>query len=252
MPFPGFEISSKKDKKLSQFDKDRAGMLHSTILKLGKNRTKWNKTNWAHEIRKLRQSIDGDKDRIRAAMDFFVLNHGKGKLPQNMEQSVISARLFRRHFDWIEDIMKKETSSSKVKPSLASIAIIRRLQRMTWPKGSDKQLTEVVQLSLEAVIDYRKRLRAFIKEAEATKKGGNSLSWLAKAVHNLEQSEGVVERHLLRVHKQIREWAEWNGNLRHYIWQGRSPDNVKNVKTVAREYGLNEGTCDRLMEAIYK
>lgn len=69
----------------------------------------WNSAGWSGTFRLLREK---DKQEYGPVLDWFCLNSSREKQDQFKLPSICNAKQFRKHFEWISDVMRKDRKKS--------------------------------------------------------------------------------------------------------------------------------------------
>lgn len=206
-PMARFEMQKLKPKesKTTDFDIRAAEKLHEVVTTKRNRRQAWSKKGWADEVRILRGELLKDAEgRIDRALAWYEAHHKRKDAPH-----IDSAAGLRRHFNWLEDKVRKETSSVVISDAAKKVAV--RLRMLNWPKDSDSQLEQTIQVSIDAYRGMSKKWN----EIKKTTKLGTPYHFfihyqLAKFFHSPDE---FAYDWLKAIHNRIAKWDDWNGEL---------------------------------------
>jgi hypothetical protein len=200
-----------------------ANKLHDAVASRANIRRRWSLIKWAKEISLLRGEVGSE--RLAPALAWYTAHIGGEYIPESY-----CAKSFRDKFLRIESAMKRDAKQNpQVTISPATESAVRRLHRLTWPKGSRIQVSTLVQASADAIKALRTRL--------------------SKHAGNLERADGALYRHLsdpdfhaeqwaARVHARICNWPEFNGKLAPFVWSlNRAECQADLCEVVERRFG---------------
>lgn len=211
--------------KYTEFDLAQAKRLHAIVTEVRQRRSKWSKDRWSNEIRLLREELTANaEERISKAIDWYAANNKRKGVP-----SIDSGASFRRCFDWLEDLIEKDTSF-QVEVSPEAKEITKRIIGLGWPKGSKDQVETVVQLSINRFTILRQKIKQLIKESEST----TDSRFLAFVNKRMGHESYFVENWMRAVHKKVAKWKDWNGDLHPFAFDPRS----KQFDSMGREWSI--------------
>ena len=189
---------------------------------------------WAKEFAILDRELNGDTDRIDDVLTWYVSNFTDKYTPK-----AISGSGFRAKFLSIEAAMQR------MKPAIIEIEvtqqakdIVKRLLQLRWPKGSEKQLPAMVQLSLNNYRSFYAHLRKDTRSAS---------SYLHL---RLPAPTAYVTEFYIQLHAQVSTWDQWSGKLSAV----EINDRFKNYCTdILSHYSKNAThTTDKLMKGYHE
>jgi hypothetical protein len=147
---------------LNKFDKKYAIKLEEAIRLKRKIFRKVNIHQWTKHLQKLRIEDGIKKKRLKEVLNWYILHFGEKYVPQ-----IYSAESFREKFLFVEDAKKRiegeEPEQIEITPTAKKV--VQRLNEyLTWPKGSDNQLSTIVQKSLDNYQVFLEKHRAIKKK----------------------------------------------------------------------------------------
>lgn len=216
--------------------------LHETIVHRCRRRGSWRKSHWADEVRLLRASLTEDADeRIEEALAWYERHCKDSGAPP-----IFSAAAFRRHFDWLEERVKK-TMPSILEVSDAAIAVHRRLQRFNWPKVTKEQLLQAIEASLRGRSEVIALTDTVYRHAGI---GITAVHTLCDRIRReLSPSQFCIENWMAGVFHRVKNWHDWSGNLRPFVLTIDSKDFQKQGRQWAKLVH-NERLWDTFMERV--
>jgi hypothetical protein len=235
------ETRSRKRPAGDPFDLRFCDILRTRLLEVPSLNRKLATYNWStrsqvKEVAHLRKAIK-DKQHILDVLKWYVthLHETKEyKLP-----TCISPKEIRKRWDWIEQIYeKRKERDNPIVISDECKSIVKRLMMLKWPKGSDIQLTHAVQVSLDNYKKFRKKLW----EAETPLARYTNQSFSAP--------DAFVLGWFQSVHKQIRSWDDWNGDLFALRFTADNKKLTAMGRDIAQRYSHQAKDWDDLMETL--
>lgn len=182
----------------------------------------WSLTRWADDFRKMRKMDLIPSQTIQAVLDWYEEHAQRIPNPQ-----ILNARHFRSAFGWLErKWLRYEKESIVVSPEASAIFV--NLKDMGWPKGSVVELPAAIQLTLDAFLSFRAKIRNYAQlNPEWTKKGKRKVRASKEVVfaHYLNnggfpQPAWLTEQWFRRVHDRVTNWENWSGNIVSAAWNG--------------------------------
>jgi len=228
--------TTKSDTTPSEFDTKQARKLAYAIKSKRKLMRRFHIKSWADEFRKLRQLDGVSKQRIKSALKWYVANIGGEYTPQ-----AFSAHAFRAKFAQIEAGSKRQWKG-KQEVSIEPLAqeILETLSQLRWPKSSKDQLPEVVQTSLNNFREFAKGLAILLDDPLANHLLGH-----------LGTPRSFLERWFRKVHADVANWTDWNGNLQPYVFSRQSKRLYGLGMQLVSQYTNRPNAWKELMERVY-
>lgn len=224
-----------------------AEQLKSIITKAGIPTRHAKLAFWADQFRQLRQSVT-DYTRIEDALDWYSTNIAKRYTPV-----VNCAKSFRQKFANIEAAMKRHAGNGTVPSEVSQEAkdVAKRLRRLGWVNGTDKQLEATVQSTMNGFRDFKAKVKEKVKAAGYTTSYRHLADFLNYVFQKIRFTpEDFAEQWLARIHRQYGHWDDWRGDL---LSQAFRPDNKTFTKwghSWAADFGCKASLWDDLMELI--
>jgi hypothetical protein len=214
----------------------------------------WNKAKWAHDFRILRQKLEkiGRDSELEPTLDWYVahVSDPGSKLPTK----IVNASGFARNYEWIRETMTKN-SSATVAPSEEALDIVKDLKQYRWPKGSDQELPEYVERTIQThrklIGGLRRELAAH--EAREAKSKVHKTSHLHIAMKSVVTQLGMRDYFVSKwwedVFKDIHGWDQWSGNLKSFAFDLKTKRSLKWAAGVMKEAGYGMDMWEKVMEA---
>jgi hypothetical protein len=218
-------------------DAIHANQLISTLMRQGRITGTFKRSQWANELRLLREGVGGDDGRVAAVLDWL-----DATPPDKYTPLVCSAKAFRAKFPQLEAAMKRGAAPPPVTITPKAEWVVNKLKDYKWPKGAASHLPQAVQKSLTA-------FRLFLK---------NLLPLATNGFPRFVQSklcippEDFVLNWFERVHRRIATWEDWSGNLDPCAWTPTHKDMTKLGSGWAAEWGVSESKWDDLVKTLTK
>jgi len=186
----------------NEFDKTIATKIRDAIRKK-KIRRKASIKQWANHIKLLRTSDNQSESAIEELLEWWIKN-----IEDQYTPVIQSAKSFREKFDQLISARERKTpSTANVKVSDKANKLAQDLLQLNWPKGSNKQVAAVVELTIARYEQFRTKLRDV--EPSTPK-----LARFRKEL--LEQLPGQLHfarQWMYKAHRQIEGWEDWSGDL---------------------------------------
>lgn len=202
MPF--FPDTASGPPRVRQCDTDAARRLRALVVKKADRVRPYRLSKWADEFRLLREEIEragGDAARIDTALSWYETNYEKDGVPK-----LLSAAAFRKHFDWIERLARKDAPSTASAAATAAARVVYdRLKGRAWGAGTGNLLPSLVR-SAAAVEDVIGRLAPFKTDPRV---GG-----LVRRLYQLVASDAFLLSWYEDVWARVYKWAAWTGTFR--------------------------------------
>jgi hypothetical protein len=208
-------VSSQMKESPSTFDLECAKRLAHVVQASRKVMRKFQTSKWATSFRDLRLIDKVEEKRITKVLDWYCEHMGEDYVPQ-----AFSGEGFRSKWLQLEAGMLRDLGP-EVEVSLSALEIVKKLNLYKWPKGSEKQLPQFVQISMDnyndfgfAVDDYKGRLIVTRSEMK-----------MDELLHFLLKREGLlptkwfIEHWWKQVREQVFNWEEFSGDLKSYIFK---------------------------------
>jgi hypothetical protein len=204
---------------------------------------RWRRTTWANEFRILRQELtptptQNVEDRIGSVVDWYTRNYGKPGTPE-----LLSATAFRKHFDWLERLSKKEVKQQRTDSEeviTASAALYSSLRGRQWGKGTG---------NLEESILRSVRRRAWLVSLLGRHKDHNQIGPFLRWVWGRLAGDTFLRNWYDDLWNQVRSWEGWSGS---FVGLEFSPDGKAfraKMSGWAAEYG-DSRFWDRVCEVV--
>jgi hypothetical protein len=216
----------------TEFDENCARQLRM-ITELNHPRKRpYSLSKWADQFRRLRQSL---KQKNPEKQITRVLNWYEKNAP-NLEKPLIgNAKEFDNCFIWLTELMEKGEDVEPLPLSADAKYILKVITNFKWPKVTSEQLAQAVERSVQnhkKLQDQRRTIRDHLKEqAQVLRDIGvdaldNSiatqlerdrffLEWVAQ---EMGHTGPYLARWFEKVRKNVKDWAEWSGNLKSFIF----------------------------------
>lgn len=225
------------------FEDKCAAHLHETVLRhLNINKPI---RGWAATFGYLQSYEHVPPHRVKRALIWYRKHCGESMFVPHIED----ASSFRAKFGALEQAIKRQEAEhpAPVEVTPQAKRIVERLSTLTWPQGSRSQLPQVVQKSLEAYKEWKRKclaaqpvpdkLRGFEEELL------NMVFW-----HSSEFLEGWFRS----VHKRVANWADWSGDLTHYTFAEDHVDFLKLGRAASERYSGSTKMWDRYLKFIHE
>lgn len=202
--------------------------------------------NWARVFARLCQRYD--PVRVKKVLDWYT-----PRIRSPYTPLAFSARGFDEKFERIEQAMLrglKKTEEVTISPAAARIA--KYLTNMLiWPKGSESQVPAVVQKSLDAAEDLKRRLLAREDRGGRgqAKTAAHVAGWTART--QLLYPSDFVQTWMQQLHYRLCNWQEWSGKLMPFAFRPDDDRFRNDGRGWAKEYCGNPDVWDQLMEEIF-
>jgi hypothetical protein len=174
-----------------------------------------NNKKWTEEFIKLKTKDQVSKSDIKKVLIYYLKNIGQKYIPD-----IRSARTFRLRFDDIYKSMQRDNKQSKdvdIKITAVAKKIAKRLSNLNFPKGSQSQLLVTIQLSLNNYSKYYQKhyqLQETSLYNNMSKAKQQALTRIIKLLDShLLPEQQFVRQWMEKVHSNILNWDNWNGNL---------------------------------------
>lgn len=218
---------------------------------------RWRRTAWADEFRILRQELYAGimtaekvstihpkahemscQNRIDSVLAWYDENYGRAGVPE-----LLSAAAFRKHFDWLERLSKKEVKQQRTDSEeviTASAALYSSLRGRQWGKGTG---------NLEESILRSVRRRAWLVSLLGRHKDHNQIGPFLRWVWGRLAGDTFLRNWYDDLWNQVRSWEAWSGS---FIGLEFSPDGKAfraRMSGWAAEYG-DSRFWDRVCEVV--
>jgi hypothetical protein len=167
---------------------------------------------WAKQVALLRR--EATPARVLAAAQWYATAIGGQWVPQ-----AYSAKTFREKFPAIEAAMERAAvrEPAALVVGARATGVLRRLEGLSWPKGSGPQVPQAVQLSLDRFTAWQAARDRVTEDQRAAAcirayKFGEYLQGTTPA------PGAYVEAWFRRVHGMVQNWAGWSGRLSGMAW----------------------------------
>jgi hypothetical protein len=111
--------------------------------------------------------------------------------------------------------------------------LYEHLTNLSWPKGSDQLLATCLHRSYVRLLPWYHKWIAFQRTLR-----GDDLA-LAETVTSYYYTGGVraiLHLWFMNVHRSVRDWENWNGDLSRFVWDPKHPLNIKQMEQVSMEW----------------
>ena len=192
-----------------------ANKLIKELTKKNKIMRKPDNKKWTEEFIKLKTKDQVSKSDIKKVLIYYLKNIGQKYIPD-----IRSARTFRLRFDDVYKSMQRDVKQSKdvdIKITAVAKKIAKRLSNLNFPKGSQSQLLVTIQLSLNNYSKYYQKhyqLQETSLYNNMSKAKQQALTRIIKLLDShLLPEQQFVRQWMEKVHSNISNWDNWNGNL---------------------------------------
>jgi hypothetical protein len=237
------------DSKLTTFYNECAIKLADAVLRHLKVNYKSSIPSWGKEFEKLERLNGVDRSRIKKVLEWFC-NH----LSTKGISHAFSGSHFRMKFVYIEQAMLKD-SPPTVEVSEKALKITDKLKKLHWPKGSAKQLPQLVETSLQNYHRLLNRHSLLLKSLRGTKDNKDK-SILRFAKTKLTSSYSppctFIRQWFEDVNNQVSNWDNWSGNLKSFVFQDNSDKFNSLGRSWSTEYTGSESRWEEYQKALEK
>jgi DNA-binding Lrp family transcriptional regulator len=200
-----------------------------------------NLRTWAGEFALLAKEASGE--RVEAALAWYAKKIGGDYVPQ-----AYSAKAFRQKFPAIEAAMRRDGGRSTVQAGYRASILAKKLGSLhTWPKGSESQLPQAVEVCLQR---YGVWLRGLAEVAQGT--AARDAAFASFVRDAALPAESYVCRWLEEVCRDVTGWDGWDGNLMRRVWRQDAQEFRTWGLSLSLEYAGNPERWERLQAAISK
>lgn len=238
------EVESTADD--NPLDKARIRKLLDHVIKIGYYPIARSRDKWKVPFAQLRRHLAGRDELIDAVLDWFCSFPTKQALKDTkLPTGVCNALYFRKNWEWIHDRYEKHRSGipAKVEVGADALAIVKRLKMNRWPKGSAEQLPAAVQVSINA-------LAAFHRKVAEVRKESFELDRITSDYFTYTKINSFIEKWFNNVHKRIANWDAWSGNLDAYIFKHSSEQFQNHGKAISVNLCGKPYLWERLYERV--
>lgn len=176
--------------------------------------------SWPRILTHMQRFGGVSQERIKAAIKWYEIHAGDLFAPH-----IEDAQAFRNKFAALEKQMKV-AETPKVRTVQISDDAQEILDTMkandgfTWPKGSGRDVPELVQASLDAFAAYQAKRKAIVSTWR-----DHGLIFNDQHINDhLGPGSRFILRWVRRVHASIENWDEWRGQLSYFHWSMTHPN----------------------------
>jgi len=248
--FPGLVPTENSDADPIPFDIRRAEQLKAAVQKYNKTMAPISVKLWAKHFAKLRRIDQIPKKEIRSTLNWYIEHFNQDYIPQ-----AYSASGFRSKYASIHRAMLRD-KPVKVKVSPHTQEICESLKVLNWPKGTQVELLEVVQLSLDRYTDFiQKREKASDEIARGERKvvGGSLRQFVGFHTHLqyiLNSPKVFVLAWMRQVNDKLESWESWEGSLKSMAFNPTSKQFHRLGRSWAQDYCQDPGRWDFYLECL--
>jgi len=242
-----FNQAKEKPTKSTTFDESCADALYHLVVDVRKRcPTRWSIKKEANAFRLLRQELtEKAEERISRALDWYRQNCRRKDVPR-----IDDAITFRKRFNWLEDLVQKDLGAC-VEISEKAKGVTKRLHSLAWPKGTRDQVEVVVQMSLDAHDELTRGIKRLRTKSPAEGKDVDRFKrYLEHFAALVGQSDHYVEIWLRDVHKQVKDWKEWHGDLTREAFSIQAKRFQKTMKGAMDAWGGEFKYWNMLLEGL--
>lgn len=175
--------------------------LHKKQIMIGK---KISIRKWASEFATLERDLR-DQERILTTLEWYVQHIGDEYVPE-----AHSGKGFRIKFSKIESAYQKHLKRNPVaKETAMGKLVTRSLSRFHWPKGSDKHLPAIVEMSIQNHANFLRKLLEVKSRVDDPRLKG----FIDVVKSQIGFPQQFIERWFTNVFKSVKEWKQWSGDL---------------------------------------
>jgi len=209
----------------------------------------WTTANQAKELAKFRRIIKDDSYLVKVFKWYCQNLHRVVPKDSLREDGIYMAKCdspssIIKNWTWISnryDQLNRPEDNIEVTKEATDIA--KRLGGKYWPKGSEDQLDQAVQLSITEYDKFRKNL----KKLKVNGHVGDFVEYLR---NRLPRSEDFVEGWFREVNDSVANWKDWHGNILKESFSVKSKRFQQHGKDLATRYGRSPKLWNELMEVI--
>ena len=220
--------------KTKTFERVAIARLERLIREKRKLQIEPNRTKWLKEMEALVKEV-GDKERVKRAIIWLESHYGEEFVPR-----VYSAADFRKKFYAIDEHIDRVSAKASVQ-SPANVTredqlLHKELNSLGWPKASAEQLLVAIHQSRTKYELWRKNLVAW--RAAHVARGSDMDRWLTYCIPILlPHHVSFVHNWFKQVHRIVKGWKDWNGDLGRYVWNPGHPEFTKMGHDEIMRYG---------------
>jgi len=229
--------------KISSFDEKYVHLFIETLLSKRKIFNKINKNLWIREFQELRRQVG--KKRLKKILLWYC-----GHLQDKFCPKAYSMKTFKTKFFQIEDAMDRDRSISPVEkppiPCDLAIKLSRGLLDMGWTHTTRDRLANAISESLAKYDKFLRTIRSFIKN-----NSDNKFYEFARYFYNkLHLKSEFIRKWFEDVHKQLKNWQNWNGDIEMFIFDPNSKQFEKICRNISNEYCGNPDRWDKFKKVL--
>jgi len=245
----GFGFVIEEDNKPEPFDKSSAIQLQTTLPP--RKRKRQIPKSWPEQFRLLRTEDEHTKEEIEIALDWYCENFQDKWTPK-----CYTPKIFREKFDRVVAAMKRsETENPTVEISDDAERIVERLKAKIWPKGSERQLPQFVQSSLDQFSWFRSQVvrqanqlsPACVTNIQERMRITRHKNLLVHLGETLPSPSRFVETWFNNIWKRINGWDAWNGNLAPLSLDVNSTEFEKHIVGIIINYGRDPKEANEIL-----
>lgn len=222
-----------------QSDHEMARELRSAIQVKGVHLARrWSESAWAKEMFRIRIELANDQ-RLTNVFRWYLKNVGRPYTPV-----ALSAKAFRAKFAAIEAAMKrdKDALAEQVTVGPEAARLVKYYDGLGWPKGTKARLGPATQRTLNALKEFRDRLKAnALVQPALEKRVARILSYL---------KHGYTITWFRLVFDRYGTWDKWSGDIDTMVWDPNHKLFTEQARGWMREYTGDPKDWDKLLEAL--
>ena len=227
----------------AQRDLDRAQRLYDILHSKHRITSRPSIKKWADSFRILRQHVPESK--IDESLSWFAIHVGERFVP-----SIQSAVSFRKKFVSLCDAIAREQEEQVEESEALDLTeteekLVDKVLAMEWPRGDEEELARVVVLSYRNCKEFRLALAR-------TKVGIGQQSYKTHVRQKLKYLVPVITSHFESVLSSVKDWKQWSGSFRSYVWTCSNTSVGRVMEKHAREYTGNAKAWSKLVMAVQK
>jgi len=182
---------------------------------------------WAKELRSLIRETGDDPIRVERVLDWYDRYCDRPDATWKCR----TALAFRKMFYSLEQQCLKDAQELVVMCPQAMEAAARLRALAKWRNGSDKKLDSAVKRSLDAYVEFRKKLihSPADEEVEAF------LMWVSP--YMIRDPIDFTVAWFWRAYKRVLKWQGWNGDLEPFVFSETCDRLTDNGSDLAANYG---------------
>lgn len=174
--------------------------------------------NWSDQFQVLINQVGYPT--LLSVLEWYHENH-----PSKIKLTLKNGKEFKDRYNTVLRLMENDSSRIIISPAASELA--EKLSYLKWPKGSESQLPQAIQITLDNFDLFSSKLESYAKNHP----NNNKARLVTRFAHYLVGIPGraspgmpstlwITEQWFRRVQESVLNWSKWSGNLMSMGWDG--------------------------------